>query len=299
MLPNLQTEVRLTRAEFEALLRPRVTETVAALQRAIRSAGLEDADISRILLVGGSSRIPLVGQLVREGTGRPIALDAHPKHAVALGAALVGSADAADAPIATEVVEQAKPGATTDVVVAPAAKATRRTRRRVLVGIVVVAVLVGAGAAFALVGGDDSDSTSDGSSSPPSTTEASTTSSLPETSGPTGGGGLGLGGGIVAIDSATVEGDHYVIDFSTTNFEPSDAPDGYRVRFYFVRSTDLAALVNGAATAEVYEDYAGSSPFEGLAVADRPDDADQLCGAVVDSAGQPASLSGTCVQIPA
>ena len=45
--------------------------------------------VDRILLVGGSSRIPLVAEMVRESTGRPIAVDAHPKHSMALGAAFV------------------------------------------------------------------------------------------------------------------------------------------------------------------------------------------------------------------
>lgn len=91
MLPTIQTEVRITRGEFEEMIRPRIHETIAALMRAVRSANVELSDISRVLLVGGSSRIPLAGQLVREATGVPIALDAHPKHAIALGAALAAS----------------------------------------------------------------------------------------------------------------------------------------------------------------------------------------------------------------
>lgn len=78
MLPGLQTDVRLTRAEFEGMVRPRLTETIEALQRAVRSTGLTIEEISRILLVGGSSRIPLVAEMVRSATGRPVAVDAHP-----------------------------------------------------------------------------------------------------------------------------------------------------------------------------------------------------------------------------
>ncbi|GIW20002.1 MAG: hypothetical protein KatS3mg065_0298 [Chloroflexota bacterium] len=92
MLPRLQTEVRLTRTEFEAMIRPRLSETIAALERAVRSAGIGMADVSRILLVGGSSRIPLVADMVGRTTGRPIAVDAHPKFAIALGAARYGMA---------------------------------------------------------------------------------------------------------------------------------------------------------------------------------------------------------------
>ena len=71
------------------MIRPRIRETITALDRAARSAGLEFAGLDRILLVGGSSRIPLVAEMVREATGRPIAVDAHPKHTMALGAAWV------------------------------------------------------------------------------------------------------------------------------------------------------------------------------------------------------------------
>ncbi len=88
-LPGLQTELRLTRAEFEDMIRPRIHETIEALGRATRSAGLGFGELDRILLVGGSSRIPLVAEMVREATGRPVAVDAHPKHTMALGAAFV------------------------------------------------------------------------------------------------------------------------------------------------------------------------------------------------------------------
>ena len=47
--------------------------------------------LARVLLVGGSSRIPLVAEMVNAELGRPIALDTHPKHAVALGAAITAA----------------------------------------------------------------------------------------------------------------------------------------------------------------------------------------------------------------
>jgi molecular chaperone DnaK len=88
MLPNLQTQVRLTRAEFESMIRPTLLETMGALRRALRSASIEPGDIDVVLLVGGSSRIPIVAQLVSAELGRPVAVDAHPKHSIAHGAAL-------------------------------------------------------------------------------------------------------------------------------------------------------------------------------------------------------------------
>jgi actin-like ATPase involved in cell morphogenesis len=91
LLPSTQTEVRCTRSELENMIRPPLVETVTALERAVRSAGLEPAAVSHVLLVGGSSRIPIVAQMVSSELGRPVAVDAHPKHAVALGAAIVAA----------------------------------------------------------------------------------------------------------------------------------------------------------------------------------------------------------------
>jgi actin-like ATPase involved in cell morphogenesis len=98
-LPGIQLRVRLTRPELEAMLRPRLVETIEALERTVASARLAMVDVSRILLVGGSSRIPLVSELLRERTHRPLAVDAHPKFAIAVGAALHARATAASAAV--------------------------------------------------------------------------------------------------------------------------------------------------------------------------------------------------------
>ncbi len=86
-LPDLHTSVRLTRGEFEDMIRPRVAATIETLSQAISSAGLTPAQLSKVLLVGGSSRIPLVSLMASTELGRPVALDTHPKHAVAMGSA--------------------------------------------------------------------------------------------------------------------------------------------------------------------------------------------------------------------
>jgi len=88
VLPNIQTEVRLTRAEFEAMIRPLLQQTVEALQRAIRNSAVAVDALAAVLLVGGSSRVPLIAEMVGAELGRPIAVDQHPKHTVALGAAI-------------------------------------------------------------------------------------------------------------------------------------------------------------------------------------------------------------------
>ncbi|MHA6796025.1 Hsp70 family protein [Pseudonocardia bannensis] len=98
LLPGSRGSVRLHRSEFEGMIRPQVEETVAALRRAVGSAGLGPEGLSAVLLVGGSSRIPLVAQLVSEQLGRPVAVDADPKNAIAKGAALALTPAPAAAP---------------------------------------------------------------------------------------------------------------------------------------------------------------------------------------------------------
>lgn len=88
LAPGIQSQVRLVRAEFEDMIRPHVTRTIEALHQALRSAELTAHDLDVVLLVGGSSRVPLVAQLVSAELGRPVAIDADPKAAIALGAAL-------------------------------------------------------------------------------------------------------------------------------------------------------------------------------------------------------------------
>ena len=92
LLPNLRTELRMTRGELESMIRPALGDTIGALRRAMRSAHVVASDVRVVLLVGGSSRIPLVAQMVGAEVGRPVAVDVHPKHAVALGAALAADA---------------------------------------------------------------------------------------------------------------------------------------------------------------------------------------------------------------
>jgi actin-like ATPase involved in cell morphogenesis len=112
-LPNLQTEVHLTRTDLEEMIRPRLRETIDALNRAVASAGVKMDQVSRILLVGGSSRIPLVADAILRETGRPVAVDAHPKFAIALGAAALGQGTqfAATVPPSARPVAAAAPPA--------------------------------------------------------------------------------------------------------------------------------------------------------------------------------------------
>jgi YVTN family beta-propeller protein len=86
-LPSRHFDVRLTRDDFEDMVRAPVESTIGALTRTLRSAEVRASDLSAVLLVGGSSRIPLVARMIAEELGAPTVVDAHPKYAVALGAA--------------------------------------------------------------------------------------------------------------------------------------------------------------------------------------------------------------------
>jgi molecular chaperone DnaK (HSP70) len=107
-LPGLHTRVRLNRSEFEAMIRPALGETVAATHRALRSAGVTPAELTSVLLAGGSSRIPLVGQLLGADFDARVVLDPRPEHTIALGAARAGALTAA-----STVVEEVSVGAGT------------------------------------------------------------------------------------------------------------------------------------------------------------------------------------------
>ena len=110
-LPGTQVSVRLVRPEFEAMIEAPVRDTVAALERSLRSINLEARDLSAVLLIGGSSRIPLVAELISVELDRPIAVDADPKSSICLGAAVAGlrsqGADAVDALAAAALASEA------------------------------------------------------------------------------------------------------------------------------------------------------------------------------------------------
>ncbi len=110
LLPGVSAHVRLVRSEFEDMIRPALEETVDSLSRAIGSADLTSGDLGAVLLVGGSSRVPLVSQLVSARLGCPVVVDADPKTTIALGAALSMApqpqpAPAVSAPVASPATD--------------------------------------------------------------------------------------------------------------------------------------------------------------------------------------------------
>ena len=90
-LPSGPREVTISRLEFNEMIRPSVQMTADTLRRTVAGAGLQPNDLAAILLAGGSSRIPLVSQLISKEFGRPVRLSLHPKFTVALGAAAIAA----------------------------------------------------------------------------------------------------------------------------------------------------------------------------------------------------------------
>ncbi|MEK6711335.1 MAG: Fe-S protein assembly chaperone HscA [Nitrospinota bacterium] len=78
----------LARAEFEEIIRPIAGRTLPPCRRALADAGLGPAGVDEVVLVGGSTRIPLVRRLVRELFGQEPRCDLDPEEVVALGAAV-------------------------------------------------------------------------------------------------------------------------------------------------------------------------------------------------------------------
>lgn len=84
----LHLETEIARTDFEELIRPLLAETLEAIDRALSDAQLTSDDLDRIILVGGSTRMPLVQQMVEEHLGQAPIDGVQPDLCVALGAAL-------------------------------------------------------------------------------------------------------------------------------------------------------------------------------------------------------------------
>jgi hypothetical protein len=111
-------EVSITRAVFEQLVAEQVGSTVERLETAVNNAQVDRRAIAAVLLVGGSSRIPLVAKMISERLGLPVDSSGHPKYVVALGAAMVASA-----------------GPRPSAPPAPSAEPTHRSEQGVAVGV--------------------------------------------------------------------------------------------------------------------------------------------------------------------
>ena len=90
-------DITLTRAKFDELTHDLVERTAIPVQNALKDAGLTTADITKVLLVGGSTRIPAVQDKVRQLTGKEPNKSLNPDECVAIGASIQGGKLAGDA----------------------------------------------------------------------------------------------------------------------------------------------------------------------------------------------------------
>ena len=86
----LHLEVNLTRAKFEDLCRDLFDSTMDSVKKALKDAKLKASDINKVILVGGSTRIPYIQELVKKELGQEPSKEVNPDEVVAMGAAIQG-----------------------------------------------------------------------------------------------------------------------------------------------------------------------------------------------------------------
>jgi len=264
-LPDVHTDIRLTRAEFEPMIKPAIGETIEALRRAIERAGVRPEDLDTVLLVGGSSQIPLVAQMVSGAVGRPVAVDAHPKHSVALGAAMVAAtaagaaasppaSSAGPAPASASVAPPANgtngglrasasasaataPAPATPVAATPAPPSPdlpghggREGRTRRIAVAAAGIVLVGAATIGAyMLGSGKGDAQEGGAGSRSSVSTSAPSSTAAAIGGPTTAAGApcaSASGRCARITDISIDGDHYLAHYTVEPFEPLTPENG-------------------------------------------------------------------------
>ena len=87
---ELNYETTLTRAKFESLVSDLVESTLGPVRKALKDAKLKASDIDKVILVGGSTRIPMVQELVKKELGKEPSKEVNPDEVVAMGAAIQG-----------------------------------------------------------------------------------------------------------------------------------------------------------------------------------------------------------------
>ncbi len=92
----LHLDMKLTRAQFNSMTKPLVDRCLQPMRQALSDAKLSKEDIDQVLLVGGSTRIPAVQDLVRNEMGKEPNKSVNPDEVVAMGAAIQGGVIAGD-----------------------------------------------------------------------------------------------------------------------------------------------------------------------------------------------------------
>ncbi|MBR4830623.1 MAG: molecular chaperone DnaK [Bacilli bacterium] len=86
----LHLEMTLTRAKFEDLIRDLVESTLDPVRKALKDADMTKNDIDKVIFVGGSTRIPMVADLIKNELGKEPSKEVNPDEVVAMGAAIQG-----------------------------------------------------------------------------------------------------------------------------------------------------------------------------------------------------------------
>ncbi|HUS20489.1 MAG TPA: Hsp70 family protein [Aeromicrobium sp.] len=289
-LPGLHESVRITRGEFERLIRPVLTETIDSLRTALRLAGATPDQLAAVLLIGGSSRIPLVADVVGAEIGRPVAVDAHPKLSVAMGAAVASEHElargaapavlpAAAAAAATADAEPAAAEAATLTTIAPLDVPEQRSsgpNRKVLIGVgAAVAALALAGAGWFAY--------------------AQTSHDQKPTAVPT----KAAQKPFVEIGDVELDGDRYRVDYQVTGFKPSYNGEDSKHIHFFLDTTDPENAGVGGGDAGTWSMTDNSSTFLTKFTYKDRDGAKRMCAVVVGSNHQVVSTdSGNCSELP-
>ena len=87
---EINYETTLTRAKFEELIDDLVTSTLEPVRKALKDANLKASDINKVILVGGSTRVPKVQEVVKKELGKEPSKEVNPDEVVAMGAAIQG-----------------------------------------------------------------------------------------------------------------------------------------------------------------------------------------------------------------
>ncbi len=149
VLPGVVSDVLIARSDFEERIEPYVSSSIATLDETIRTADMTAEDLTAILLVGGSSRVPMVAERLFSALGVDVVVDTHPKFAVAKGAVLSqvdhpSASTPTPPPPSLDIEPSVMPDATVDITALVAASSSPR---------LVIVSGPSAGTAFALAEG--------------------------------------------------------------------------------------------------------------------------------------------------
>ena len=83
-------ELEVSRNEFEELIQPMLEKTLESIHKALTDAEIQFGNVDKILMVGGSTRIPLVQKMIEHRMGKPVSREVNPDLIVTMGAAIQG-----------------------------------------------------------------------------------------------------------------------------------------------------------------------------------------------------------------